>query len=155
MPQHETRQVAQQDLGRLVVELLALGGIRLVARRRQDRVEIGVAVLAVVLAAVAGREREDVAVRVRAPAPEGEVGLKSPLRPAASIVAFSCVWIVIVIPASASMAWITSAASCRSRSGGTIKVKARFGCPDSRRSWRARRRGVSPGVSRCSTGSSG
>src|SRR5438128_12010638 len=76
MPQNETRQVAQQDLGRLVVELLALGGIRLVARLRQDRVEIGVAVLAVVLAAVAGREREDVAVRVRAPTPEGEVGLE-------------------------------------------------------------------------------
>jgi hypothetical protein len=63
-----------------------------------------------------------------------------------SIVTFSCVWIVIVILASASMAWITSAASCRSRSGGTMSVKARLGCPASRRSWRAR------ATSRCFTG---
>ena len=50
VPQDQARHVAQQDLGGLVVELLALGGVGDVARLRQERVDVGVAVLAVVLA---------------------------------------------------------------------------------------------------------
>ena len=45
------------------------------------------------------------------------------------MVTFSCVWMFIVTPASASMAWMIWAASCRSRSGGTMSVKVRFGWP--------------------------
>ena len=40
----------------------------------------------------------------------------------------------MVMPASASMAWMIWAASWRSRSGGTMSVKVRFGWPASRSS---------------------
>ena len=43
-----------------------------------------------------------------------------------------------IIQKEEQFAWMISAASCRSRSGGTISVKARFGCPASRRSCFAR-----------------
>src|SRR5258705_232980 len=76
MPQDQPWHVALDDLGGLVVELLALARVRDLAGPGQQRVHVGIAVVAVVLGALARREGEDVAVGVGAAAPEGEVGLE-------------------------------------------------------------------------------
>src|SRR5215831_19685404 len=78
VPEDEAGQVAHQDLRGLVVELLSLRVISGLPRLDEERVERGIAVVAVVLSAVAHVEGVDVAVGIRPPAPEGEVGLEVP-----------------------------------------------------------------------------
>src|SRR5713101_3535095 len=76
VPEQDPRHLADHDLGGPVVELFALGRARGLSRFGQERVHLGIAVVAVVLRAVAGGEGENVAVGIRPAAPEGEVGLE-------------------------------------------------------------------------------
>src|SRR5215469_2236122 len=81
VPEVQARHVAQHDLGDLVVELLALGRVGDVSRLHEEGVDLGIAVFAVVLRAVAGDEGVHVAVGVGPAAPEREVRLEVSLVP--------------------------------------------------------------------------
>ena len=78
----DARQVAQQDLGGLVVELLALGRVGDVAGLQvRSASTSGLQYLLSFWAPLQDAEGEDVAVRVGPAAPEGEVGLEVALAP--------------------------------------------------------------------------
>ena len=76
MIEHHHRSVLQIDFGNIPVEALALGHIGDAACLGQQRIELLVAVFAPIQKPVTGQPDRHIAVRVRPPGPDADIGVK-------------------------------------------------------------------------------